>query len=228
MCAKVESGRSNTATEGKAKIKLYGKNMASYGHIYVLCDYVWNGKMSVVRIISTACVASLFIASSALAATYTQTTTGSLCSITADVSPDADACFGTTLENANAQQVNLNSDMFTVGTTTVTGLFGYTDWTTFQSVGSVSGDQKTGTIAVNTNTYGMVAVLLKSANTFAAYRFDNGLNGILSFFTPNDSGLSNYVIAGRNPSPVPLPAAGWMLLAGVGGLAAMRRRKKRS
>lgn len=27
-------------------------------------------------------------------------------------------------------------------------------------------------------------------------------------------------------SPVPLPAAGWMLLAGIGGLAAMKRRKK--
>jgi hypothetical protein len=29
-------------------------------------------------------------------------------------------------------------------------------------------------------------------------------------------------------SPVPLPAAGWMLLAGVGGLAALRRRQKRN
>lgn len=29
-----------------------------------------------------------------------------------------------------------------------------------------------------------------------------------------------------NPSAVPLPAAGWMLLAGFGGLAAMKRRKK--
>jgi hypothetical protein len=27
-------------------------------------------------------------------------------------------------------------------------------------------------------------------------------------------------------SPVPLPAAGWMLLAGLGGIAAMRRRTK--
>ena len=29
-----------------------------------------------------------------------------------------------------------------------------------------------------------------------------------------------------NPSAVPLPAAGWLLFAGLGGLAAMRRRKK--
>ena len=29
-----------------------------------------------------------------------------------------------------------------------------------------------------------------------------------------------------NPSAVPLPAAGWMLLAGLGGLAALRRRRR--
>ena len=30
---------------------------------------------------------------------------------------------------------------------------------------------------------------------------------------------------GNDPDPVPLPAAGWMLIAGLGGLVAMRRRK---
>jgi hypothetical protein len=29
-----------------------------------------------------------------------------------------------------------------------------------------------------------------------------------------------------NVAPVPLPAAGWMLLAGLGGMAALRRRQK--
>ena len=43
----------------------------------------------------------------------------------------------------------------------------------------------------------------------------------------NESGLGS--ASGCKPStmsPVPLPAAGWMLLAGLGGMVAMRRRKK--
>ncbi|GGE25889.1 VPLPA-CTERM protein sorting domain-containing protein [Gemmobacter megaterium] len=32
--------------------------------------------------------------------------------------------------------------------------------------------------------------------------------------------------AASNPAPIPLPAAGWMLIAGLGGLAALRRRRK--
>jgi hypothetical protein len=40
-------------------------------------------------------------------------------------------------------------------------------------------------------------------------------------------GLIDDIMTGGT-AVVPLPAAGWMLLAGVGGLAAMRRRKKKS
>ena len=35
----------------------------------------------------------------------------------------------------------------------------------------------------------------------------------------------NFYIDGATVSQVPIPAAGWLLIAGVGGLAAMRRRK---
>jgi hypothetical protein len=76
---------------------------------------------------------------------------------------------------------------------------------------------------------------LKGATDQVAYFMDiaslfgNWTNGDLQ--TPNGqmnlAGLSNIRLfeAPGNPSVVPLPAAGWLLLAGVGGLAAMRRKK---
>ncbi len=40
-------------------------------------------------------------------------------------------------------------------------------------------------------------------------------------------GLSNAVLFNReSASPIPLPAAGWLLIVGIGGLAAIKRRKK--
>ncbi|MEO0764752.1 MAG: VPLPA-CTERM sorting domain-containing protein [Pseudomonadota bacterium] len=47
-----------------------------------------------------------------------------------------------------------------------------------------------------------------------------GLFGICTDFNEHDVSLHSFEVA-----PVPLPAAGWMLLAGVGGLFAARRRK---
>ena len=41
-------------------------------------------------------------------------------------------------------------------------------------------------------------------------------------------GFDDMIVGDRGqvtPDPVPLPAAGWMLLAGIGGLAAARRKK---
>ena len=89
----------------------------------------------------------------------------------------------------------------------------------------MGGDQKAGTISIPTNTASMVSVLLKSGPQFAAYRFDDGLSGDLTFMTANDKGLSNYLVVGREISAVPLPAAGFLLIGALGGLAAMRRLK---
>jgi len=51
------------------------------------------------------------------------------------------------------------------------------------------------------------------------------LGSVLDFASYIDKDIS-HVSFYDGTAAVPLPAAGWMLLAGVGGLAAMRRRKK--
>jgi hypothetical protein len=83
--------------------------------------------------------------------------------------------------------------------------------------------------------------VVKAANCFSAYYFTGigspatgtfntesaGLltgNGCSGNNTPGISHLTVYT-GGDDPNVVPLPAAGWLLLAGVGGLAAMRRKK---
>ena len=44
--------------------------------------------------------------------------------------------------------------------------------------------------------------------------------------TGSDGQGSDVAVNGGDIPPVPLPAAGWLMLAGVGGLVAMRRRRK--
>ncbi len=69
--------------------------------------------------------------------------------------------------------------------------------------------------------------LTKLDNDFQNYDFTQGLDGTLI-----NIGTPPVVTPPTNPTnptnPIPLPAAGWMLIAGIGGLAAMRRRKARA
>lgn len=102
------------------------------------------------------------------------------------------------------------------------GLFGVSNWSVIQTAPNYGGGP-TGSFDVTSHNYDVVAVLLKSGNEFAAYRLSDWFGGTLSFATANGKGLSNFVILGS--AAVPVPAAGFLLLAGLGGLALMRRRK---
>lgn len=116
-------------------------------------------------------------------------------------------------------------------------LGGYDDWTrvdnessTFVEIASI-GDPSGTWKLINPVTGKMYAISLKGSTQWAAYLL-SGLQGTWStedLNTPsgNQPDLSNVVLfhrAGEIP-PIPLPAAGWLLLAGVGGLVAMRRKK---
>lgn len=84
-------------------------------------------------------------------------------------------------------------------------------------------------------------VLTGNAAALAALT-ENSFLSLLSFPQNNNSDLwpfavrfqrlsdglvtSDVAFGGPDMAPIPLPAAGWLLLAGVGGLAAMRRRRR--
>lgn len=80
----------------------------------------------------------------------------------------------------------------------------------------------------------ITVVALKGGNSGGtAYQLnpesgDDGREGWVTSFNGNSiAALSNITFFDSSGvSEVPLPAAGWMLIAGVGGLAAMRRRRK--
>jgi len=62
---------------------------------------------------------------------------------------------------------------------------------------------------------------------FEGFRYNGG---VVDFFDTVEDASNSATLVGRFNAealtPVPLPAAGWLLLAGVGGLAALKRRRK--
>jgi hypothetical protein len=55
---------------------------------------------------------------------------------------------------------------------------------------------------------------------------DEAIGRVNFFSNTNQAELVDNLRAGSHITPVPLPASGWMLIAGVGGLVALRRRRK--
>jgi hypothetical protein len=58
------------------------------------------------------------------------------------------------------------------------------------------------------------------------YEFGDDLSGTALVSTDQGSGSTFPTLTVTEIAPVPLPAAGWMLLAGIGGLGVMARRRK--
>jgi hypothetical protein len=123
----------------------------------------------------------------------------------------------------------------------VSGFFGIDNWL----LGDKSGDENSGNEVVsfgtefaegsssgtwdilNPDRYSSIMLVLKAGNTFGAFLLDSA--AILSGDWSTSRGLSHasvYYGGEPTPAPVPLPASALLLLGGVGGLAALRRRRK--
>lgn len=136
------------------------------------------------------------------------------------------------------------------------GLFGLTGWeliardndldgtdTGMVSALTVVGSLTSGALSIASSlyaTYSDIVIVLKSGggltpDFWVAYKAKTGTVDFdyqSIFMNKKDkigelSHISLYGVKGDEPpAPVPLPAAGWLMVAGLGGLAALRRRKR--
>ena len=102
-----------------------------------------------------------------------------------------------------------------------------------ETVGILTLNQSAKTWSVSSASgYSMIGISIKQGNGFAFFELDlsKTLSGMFGTgnSAPDGSDISHVNAWGKGTAAnvVPLPAGGWMLLAGIGGLMAMRRRKK--
>lgn len=136
------------------------------------------------------------------------------------------ACYdrqNATVDNVNDAAVFGYSDWMLADKTDESGDGSVLSFTTAPATGGTSG-----TWAIDAGDFSLanLMITLKAGNTFAAFDI-TGTSGEWQ----TSRGLSHAALWYRGEpepvQPIPLPAAGWMLVAGVGGLAALRRRRTR-
>lgn len=167
--------------------------------------------------------------------------------VTTDVSPTS-SCFG--IEGLSDGDAAKLADLNALNINGTTG--GWTSLGKFENTGSNANYSLDDSVVDNlqgkweifnaaTSVYGEFMMVFKSgqdANTdpaaFVGYILSAASGDWLSPLlvqSGNNAGdrrtLSNVELFARgDPSVIPLPAAGWLLLGGLGGLAALRRRRK--
>lgn len=98
---------------------------------------------------------------------------------------------------------------------------------TIQLFGSLRGSTESVTISMG-DWSTTIAGIASGADASGVFNFTT-TGGVLSFANAGGDNvgaiLSNVSLASTDVAPVPLPAGGLLLLAGLGGLAALRRRK---